>query len=258
MRITDLFVRADPATGAARVQAKIHNAAGETRHGTLELTIGPATSGEVLALATLELKLAPGDALVETGLQVQRPRLWELNDPYLYRVTARLVTKEAPASMDERSVRSGFREFRFEDGYFKLNGKRVYLRSSHIGGDSPIGLQMPHDPDLARKTLLFVKVMGFNSIRFFISLARREQLDLCDELGILVYQETLAGWFLADSSKMTERFDQSIAGMIRRDRNHPSVVIWACSTKPMTDRFSGTRSRGSRWSVGSTIPGWSF
>ena len=54
----------------------------------------------------------------------------------------------------------------------------------------------------------------------------RYQLDLCDELGLMIYEESFAGWFLADSPKMKERFDREVSDMIRRDRNHPCVVMW--------------------------------
>jgi hypothetical protein len=68
--------------------------------------------------------------------------------------------------------------------------------------------------------------MGFNMIRFIAGMGTRYQLDLCDEIGLLVYEESYAGWLLGDSPKMAERFDRSLAEMIQRDRNHPSIVIW--------------------------------
>ena len=68
--------------------------------------------------------------------------------------------------------------------------------------------------------------MGFNAIRFIAGVATRYQLDLCDEIGLMVYEESYAGWCLADSPQMKERFDRSTAEMIRRNRNHPSVTMW--------------------------------
>ena len=56
----------------------------------------------------------------------------------------------------------------------------------------PIGQRLPHDPDLARRDLLDVKVMGFNAIRFIWGGAERYQLDLCDEIGLMVYEESFA------------------------------------------------------------------
>ena len=130
------------------------------------------------------------------------------------------------AAFDEYSVRCGFRDFRFENGYFRLNGRRIFLKCSHTGNHCPVGQQLPHDPDLLRRDLHNVKVMGFNAIRFIAGVATRYQLDLCDEIGLLVYEEPYANWCLEDSPKMAERFDRSLGEMILRDRNHPSIVIW--------------------------------
>ena len=49
---------------------------------------------------------------------------------------------------------------------------------------------------------------------------------MCDEIGLLVYEESLAGWVLADSPKMKERFDFSVREMVLRDRNHPSIAMF--------------------------------
>ncbi|MBI2298507.1 MAG: glycoside hydrolase family 2, partial [Armatimonadetes bacterium] len=149
----------------------------------------------------------------------------DLNDPYLYRVSARL-TDDAGVALDETSARCGFRDFRFQNGAFRLNGRRLLLKCSHTGNHCPVGLQLPPDPDMLRKDLLNVKVMGFNAIRFIAGLATRQQLDLCDELGLLVYEEHYGSWCLADSPHMAERYDRSLTEMLRRDRNHPSVAIW--------------------------------
>ncbi|MCP4643075.1 MAG: glycoside hydrolase family 2, partial [bacterium] len=226
VRIEDLFVRADAKTGIIRVQATVRNAANETRQGQLAITVAPATTGESFAAHTVTRALPMGDTLVQTALQIDNPHLWDLNTPYLYRVTAQLTT-ETPGSVDERSVRCGFRNFRFENGYFRLNGRRIFLRSSHTVNHFPIGLQFPHDPDLARRDFLNAKVMGFNMIRFICGGATPEQLDLCDEIGLLVYDESYASWYeMVDTPEMTERFDRSIGEVMKRDRNHPSVVIW--------------------------------
>ena len=83
----------------------------------VEVSIAPAASGETLAVGRIDRELPPGDTLVETQLAIANPHLWDLNDPFLYRVTAR-VTAESPALVDEHSVRCGFRDFRFRDGAF--------------------------------------------------------------------------------------------------------------------------------------------
>ena len=225
VRIDDLFARPETKTGKIRVQARVHNAGQREAAAQFEFTVAPAASGETIERIVLDQDLPPGDTLVETELHVAQPQLWELNEPNLYRVTARVQAKESP-SFDEHSVRCGFRDFTFENGYFRLNGRRLFLRCSHTGNHCPVGLQLPPDPDMLRRDLLNVKVMGFNAIRFISGVATRYQLDLCDEIGLMVYEEPYAAWCLRASPKMAERFDESLFGMIRRDRNHPSVVIW--------------------------------
>jgi hypothetical protein len=225
VRVEDLAVRPDWKTGVIEIQANIRNASPTAVAGRIALTAAPVAGGQTLDAAIVAQDLQPGDTLVKAQVHVSEPRLWELNDPYLYRVTARIQVEGLP-SLDENSTNCGFRDFRFADGHFQLNGKRVFLKSSHTATIYPIGLHCPHDPDLARREMIQMKMMGFNAIRFFCSVPARYQLDLCDALGLMIYEESFAGWFLADSPKMKERFDHEISDMIRRDRNHPCVVMW--------------------------------
>jgi len=223
--LEDVFVRPDWKPGRVRIQASVRNAGPDAVPAQLELSVAPAKTGETLATRSVEQTLAAGASQIDTELQIAQPRLWELNDPFLYRVTAR-VRAGSSSAFDEQSVRCGFRDFRVDNGAFRLNGRRIYLRCSHTGNCCPIGLELPPDPDFLRRDLLNAKVMGFNAIRFIAGVAKRYQLDLCDEIGLMVYEEAYASWCLADSPKMAERFDESILGMVRRDRNHPSVTVW--------------------------------
>jgi hypothetical protein len=225
VRVGDLFVRPDPRTGTIRVQANLRNAGPQPAKARVVFTVAPAASGESLDVAQVQQELPVADTPVEAVLRVPNPHLWELNDPYLYRVTAR-VTCEGSAPFDEQSTRCGFRDFRLERGYFRLNGRRIYLKSSHTGADTPVGIRVAYDRDLLRKDLLNCKVMGFNMIRFIAGVAQRYQLELCDEIGLLVYEENFASWCLGDSPQMGERFDHSTLAMVKRDRNHPSIVLW--------------------------------
>jgi hypothetical protein len=225
VRLEDIFVRPDWRSGALRLDIGIGNTLAENAPVRLEIGVGPATSGGTVASAVLEREVGPGSTRVETTLSLSHPRLWELNDPTLYRVTVR-VRQNGTEAVDEQSVRCGFRDFRLENGYFRLNGRRLFLRCSHTGNCCPVGLELPLDPDWLRRDLLNVKVMGFNMIRFIAGVPKRYQLDLCDEIGLLVYEESYAGWCMDVSPKLAERYNESVFGMVRRDRNHPSVAIW--------------------------------
>jgi hypothetical protein len=225
LRIENLFVLGDCATGEIRIRAGVRNAGKDPAAGRLHFTLAPAASGVTFDALDMDRSFPPGDTPIEAKMKVANPRLWNLNDPYLYRVTARADAGKSDG-FDEVSTRFGLRDFRFADGAFRLNGKRLFLRCSHSGNMAPAGYRVPLNPDLMRRDLLNCKVMGFNSIRFFGALPRRYQLDLCDEIGFLVYEETGASDSFGDSPQMPQRFDTAVRGMICRDRNHPSVVMW--------------------------------
>ncbi|MBP8129846.1 MAG: hypothetical protein KA184_09745 [Candidatus Hydrogenedentes bacterium] len=232
-RITDAFVRPGWQTGKVQVTVDVFNASAATEPAVLEFTIAPAPgataqSGSAIAVsARLNHECPSGASQLETELTVPHHRLWDLHDPCLYRLAVRL-TASTTHMMDEFSVRFGFRDFRVEHGFFHLNGRRIFLRSSHTGNHCPIGqIRSPRQaPDLLRKDLVHAKASGFNMVRFIAGLAHPYQLDLCDELGLMVYEETLAGWCLADSPQMATRFDGNIREAILRDRNHPCLTIF--------------------------------
>ncbi|NLV44027.1 MAG: hypothetical protein GXY07_05965 [Candidatus Hydrogenedentes bacterium] len=232
VRVEDVFVRPDWNTGLVRVQTTVINASPAPVKGLLQLTIAPALGNHIAAKLEFTQNLPMGSSAIESELKVENHRLWQLDDPFLYR----LITRVAPASPPESShaqphahfTRFGFRDFRVEKGYFRLNGKRIFLKSSHTGNHCPVGAILPPDSakDLLRKDLLYAKSCGFNMIRFIAGMAHPYQLDLCDEIGLMVYEENMSGWCMEDSPAMAQRFDFSLREMILRDRNHPSLTIF--------------------------------
>jgi hypothetical protein len=227
VRVDDIFLGPDWKTGDIRAQVRLRNATSRTTKAHLQLVVSPAANGKTLLVERLTRSVVPGDTPVEVRMHVDNHRLWDLVDPYLYRVSVR-VNADGIDGSDEASVRCGFRDFRVEKGYFRLNGKRIFVRSSHTGNHCPVGQIVPPvgAPDLLRLDLLYAKASGFNMLRFISGMAHPYQLDMCDEIGLLVYEESLAGWLLADSPKMKARYELSIREMVRRDRNHPSLAMW--------------------------------
>jgi hypothetical protein len=228
VRISDLFVRPQADTGEIRVTVTVRNDEKATAAGRLIATVAPGAGGEALERAAAQAEFTPGETTHKLALTVAQPRLWSLDDPYLYRVRVALeASGEGGAAFEhEQAVRCGFRDLRVANGYFRLNGKRIFLRSTHTGNHFPIGQQLAVDPDLLRRDLVLAKASAFNMVRFIAGVAYPEQLDFCDEIGLMVYEECYASWCLEDSPHMAERFDASTREMVLRDRNHPSVTIW--------------------------------
>lgn len=227
VRIDDVYVRPDWKTGRVKVQATVTNAGKSSANAQLQFAVASALGSATEATLTMNENVPPGSKVIQCELTVARHRLWQLDDPYLYRLTTRL-TSGPNADPHENLTRFGFRDLRVDKGYFRLNGKRIFLKSSHTGNHCPVGAVLPpaSAPDLLRKDLLYTKSCGFNTIRFIAGIAHPYQLDLCDEIGLMVYEENLASWLLADSPKMAERFDANLREMVLRDRNHPSLVIF--------------------------------
>ena len=224
VHIADVFIRPDAGSGQIAVEATIRNATSSATAGSIEITVAPATGGDELARLNARAGFAPGDSLHRMTVTVAQPRLWNLDDPYLYRVTVVVTLDQGQAHRQD--VRCGFRDFRIVDGYFYLNGKRIFLKSTHTGNAQPIGLQVPVIADFIRRDLIYAKAAGFNAVRFIAGVAYPDQFDFCDEIGLLVWESTFAGWCLADSAHMAERYDRNTSEMVRRDRNHPSAAIW--------------------------------
>jgi hypothetical protein len=225
VRIESLYVKPDWQSGRVMIEANLRNAASGPLRTTVRLTIGPANGGETCHSVLLGRTVPPGDTLVRGHLQVAQPHLWSVDDPYLYRVTAQAALAGSP-SFDERATRCGFRDFRYEGDAFRLNGQRLYLQGALILPHYPVGFRLSPRSDYLRRDLLAYKAMGLNTCRVIWGGLRARDLDLFDELGILVQQEHYGAIALADTAEMPGRFDASLAGVLRRDRNHPSIVIW--------------------------------
>ena len=155
-------------------------------------------------------------------LQVNAPRLWSIDDPYLY--TLRTCIYKGGYSienlLDEYDVRIGIRSIDFDpQNGFLLNGWRVELKGCDLHLDhAGVGVAVPDE--LWRYRLETLKSYGFNAIRSSHNPASPAMLDLCDELGIVVIDENRMFGINTEHFDLMER-------MIRRDVNHPSVILWS-------------------------------
>ena len=225
VRVENLHVQPDWKTGRVQIEATLRNASQKPLKVLTRMAIAPAKEGETIQSILLESEVPPGDARIVGELTVPQWRLWAVDDPFLYRASV-LANVEGSPSFDERSTRCGFRDFRYEDGSFQLNGKRIYLQGALMLPIYPAGFRVAPNEDYLRRDVVAWKTMGLNICRIIWGGLRARDLDVFDELGVLVQQEHYGAVHMADGPAMPRRFDDSIGGVIRRDRNHPSIVIW--------------------------------
>ena len=219
--MVDAFVQADRSTNQVTVTLTLCNRTGRTVQSSLELAISQCPGDGPLARQLTAATLSPGETQLDLTLAVDNALPWTLDCPTLYVAQSRLEI--AGVLIDQHQVRFGFREFTFHDGYFQLNGQRLILKGTHTVGNYAMGLAVPRGPEQLRRELLNLKLKGINCCRSLGRMMFPEQLDFCDEIGLLVYEESLASWLWQSSPGMARRFDTSVREMILRDRNHPCV-----------------------------------
>jgi beta-galactosidase len=150
-------------------------------------------------------------------------RLWDIDHPHLYTVRVRLVRDGRVIDNDSRTF--GFRSARFTERGFELNGRIVKLRGLNRHQNFPfVGPAMPRrvqrrDAEILRKELKcnIVRTSHYPQSRHF--------LDACDELGLLVLEE-IPGWQHIGDAAWKDLAVDNVRRMIRRDWNHPSIVLW--------------------------------
>ena len=172
----------------------------------------------------------PAGTDVATELTVKSPRLWSLDDPYRY--TAKLYVSKSGEEKDALYIPFGIRTIRFsaEEG-FLLNGKPVKLYGGCVHHDNGLLGGAGIDRAETHKVEL-MKSAGYNAVRCCHNLPTEAFLYACDSLGMLVIDEVFDQW---EEPKRPDDYSQyfkrdhlkDMALMVRRDRNHPSIIMWS-------------------------------
>lgn len=156
-------------------------------------------------------------------LEIKKPILWSPKSPNLYSCELTLSSEVGKTTVKDVF---GFRHFEFkEKGPFYLNGERLLLRGTHRHEDHA-GLAAAMTEELMIKEMEMMKAMGVNFIRLGHYQQSRIILELCDKLGILVWEEIpwCRGGLGGDVYK--EQARRMLKNMIVQHRNHPSIILW--------------------------------
>ena len=172
-------------------------------------------------------------------IALDKPVLWDIDNPYLYRAEIEIRQNSMP--LDALSERFGVRRIGFDAKQgFLLNGRKRIFKGvclHHDGGCVGAAVPLP----VWKRRLLKLKEMGANAVRFSHNPPDPELLDLTDELGFVVLDEAFDEWQIVkpkaygsnthESKGYSEWFntcwEKDLSAMLRRDRNHPSVVMWS-------------------------------
>ena len=219
---------ASAAQAVVRVESAVTNATAQAVQAAVTVTL-LAPGGRRAAEQTFALDVPAGAAMpLAHTFTLARPRLWDLGQPNLYQARIRV---KADAAADTETTRFGIRAFAFppDDG-FHLNGRRVQLYGVNLHADlGPLG--MAFNRSAMRRQLEILRDMGFNALRTSHNCPAPEVLDLCDEMGIFVWDECFDKWDGTSGRSKAQNLEayvtRNLRQFVRRDRNHPSVFVWS-------------------------------
>lgn len=163
-------------------------------------------------------------------VEVQHPRLWDIEQPNLYKLLTELVLD---GEVIDRELQTfGFRTFEFdaEKGFY-LNGRHVKLQGVCQHHDlGSLGAAV--NKTALRRQIVLLQEMGVNAIRTAHNMPAVELMELADEMGVLIVSEAYDMWERAKTPYDFARFykdwwEKDIASWVRRDRNHPSILMWS-------------------------------
>lgn len=202
-----------------------------------------AACGTVVASVSASKDMAAGEtAVIETEGVVENPSLWSPETPYLYTLETEIAFGDVAYKADSTKV--GIRSFKFDpDKGFFLNGKSDVFKGVCVHHDAGC-LGAAVYADVWRRRLDKLKAMGCNAIRMSHNPHMPELYSLCDELGFYVMDEAFDEWEGPKNKWSTGHnvyppkhqgyyvnwqtwHEKDLVDMIRRDRNHPSVIMWS-------------------------------
>lgn len=219
-----------PNYASVRIMTTVHNSDGSTADNVrIESTILNPRGTEI-AKRSVTRQIGPGTATdAEVTINLTDPQRWDVDNPVLYQVKTTIYKGEEVT--DTYLTSFGIRSIRFTaDNGFYLNDRRIQLKGVNLHHDhGPLGAAFY--PRAMERQLEIMKSMGCNSVRTSHNVPAPELLDLCDRMGILVFDEAFDKYDnKADITRETD-FDEyahrNIRNFVVRDRNHPSVFLWS-------------------------------
>lgn len=234
VHVASVHVRTPVRKRELTVTWEIFNSRRETVKARLGGEVRPASGGgAVLTLPEAPVEL-PG--YVTTSVTITAPfrdvTLWQPDHPALYTLHTTLAAAEGQP-LHRLQTRFGFREVWFEGIHFYLNGIRCNLR-----GESPAYAEkadLLSTREAAEETVRRYQKANCNYLRFHAMPAPPHVLDVCDELGMLVVDESAiyASWqmLMPEHPGWMEACREHLTRWVRRDRNHPSVVLWSAENE---------------------------
>jgi beta-galactosidase len=229
--------RVSKETATVQVKTRVSNDRGAVATCVLRTSL-LGKDGKTVQASEETREIGPKDGYeFVQQMRVEKPNLWSVADPNLY--TVRSTVMEQGRVIDEYDTPAGIRETLFDpDRGFLLNGERVKLNGVCLHHEAGcLGAAVPER--VWERRLEILREMGCNAIRTSHNPYAAEFLDLCDRMGFLVMNEAFDEWKVGKgqigpygyANYFDEWHERDVKNFVRRDRNHPSVVLWSAGNE---------------------------
>ncbi len=213
-----------------RVLTNIKNTDSVEQQVTVVTTVISPEGNEIQNFRTREKRVSANSELeFDSWMTITRPSLWDLDNPVLYILKTDVIVDGK--IVDSSDIPFGFRTFEFtaNDGFF-LNGKHIQIQGVNLHHDhGPLGAAF--NTRAMERQIEIMKEMGCNAIRTSHNVCAPELVELCDKMGMLVFNEAFDKYDdKADITPETDFYEfgeRTIKNFVMRDRNSPSVIIWS-------------------------------
>lgn len=247
--ITDAIIENKPASGGILVHfdkvtsqkatgiIKVHvrNDEYETSELFCEVDLVSPIGTKNSFKAKLQNLKSQNDTEFNIAINLDNPELWSITNPELYKLEVKLFANQK--MVDCKTLKIGIRDIELKADGFYINHEKIYIRGTNRHQEYPyVGYAISNNANY--RDAFKIKDAGFDFVRLSHYPQDESFLEACDELGILV-MNAIPGWQFIGDSTFIENSYQDIRDMVRRDRNHPSIILWenSLNESAMTDEY---------------------
>ncbi|WP_316829881.1 beta-galactosidase GalB [Pedobacter aquatilis] len=235
------FVTANQA-GKIQVQTQVLNKNLKTQTISVISAVYAADGKLIVRSAAQTASIDTSGRTINGTLEVKNPILWSVENPYQYKLVTQILQNSKV--IDTHEIRFGIRSFNFDaEKGFSLNGKPMKILGVCLHHDlGALGAAV--NVRAMERQLEIMKEMGVNAIRTSHNPPAPEFLDLCDQMGFLVMDEAFDMWAKKKTKNdyhlnFPEWHKRDLEDMVKRDRNHPSIILWSIGNE-IREQFDST------------------
>ena len=241
VHVSDLYMQNTPEVTKVNAVITLNNAVAKSTRRDIEVVVAEKKDATktVFKKVLKGIVVAAGTKEITVPIEVPDAKLWNIDTPELY--TCRVAVKKGKKLLDDTEKTFGFRWFSVDgvgkDAVLRLNGHRVMLRSAISWGYFP-ATGLIATEEMAERQVLIAKRMGMNMLNFHRCIGSPVVLEKADELGLLYYEEPGSFHSAGHDPFIRTLVNEKLQRMVRRDRSHPSLVIYN-----LINEFAGVYSR---------------